>query len=109
MALSVKTVTNIVIQVSLPENAWHEVAEIDIVFGQEINIIYNSSYRRGFGQREEKTVTVVVLKNPEINPCVMCEDVAGMLAEQLSENDDITPEEAIEKIQKAIEEYNNLV
>lgn len=106
MALEVKSIGNIVLQVSFPENSWHEVAEIDVVFGGKIYIIYNNSYRSGTGEREERTVVVEIEKNPELNPCVMCEDIANVLAGQL--DDEILPEEAIAEIKRVIENYNQI-
>lgn len=107
MPLSVKMATNIVLQISFPENSWQEISEIDVIFGEKIYIVYNNSYKGGFGKREEKTVTHVLLKAADINPCVMCEDIATILAEQL-QDDEVSPEEVIEKIKEAIEKYNNL-
>jgi hypothetical protein len=86
--MKVRLNTNILITVSLEENKWHEVAEINVIFGKTIAIITNHSYRKGFGDREESTDIITLEKHPELNPCVLCEDVYNELKKNLEETDD---------------------
>lgn len=86
--MKVRLNTNILITVSLEENKWHEVAEINVIFGKTIAIITNHSYRKGFGDREESTDIITLEKHPELNPCVLCEDIYNELKKNLEETDD---------------------
>jgi hypothetical protein len=86
--MKVRLNTNILITVSLEENKWHEVAEINVIFGKTIAIITNHSYRKGFGDREESTDIITLEKHPELNSCVLCEDVYNELKKNLEETDD---------------------
>jgi hypothetical protein len=86
--MKVRLNTNILITVSLEENKWHEVAEINVIFGKTTAIITNHSYRKGFGDREESTDIITLEKHPELNPCVLCEDVYNELKKNLEETDD---------------------
>ena len=76
---NVKKTSNISITISYPENSWHEVRQVDVIFGKTIYIISNISYRQGFGERYEETKAFNILKYPDINPCVLCDDVYNRL------------------------------
>lgn len=103
-SISVKPVTDIVLSISFPENSWHEIEEIDVIFGEQICIVYNSNYRSGFGHRQEKTVIEVIPKGNDVNPCVMCSDITELLKQQITGNE--SPEEVIKLIKTVIEKYN---
>lgn len=107
MSFSIKPVTDIVLSISFPENSWHEVEEIDVIFGEKIYIINNSSYRSGFGKRQEETLVEIISKSNDINPCVMCSDIAELLKQQVS--DDLSPKEMMEIIKTTIAKYNFLM
>lgn len=66
--------SDISICITLPQHSWHEVDQIDIIFGLTIVIVYNSSYMQGFS-RVEKTTPLKISKTCNTNPCVLCEDV----------------------------------
>lgn len=104
--MDIKKVSNIVINITLQDNSWNCVDEINIVFGEIILIIGNSSYKEGFSNgREELTTVIEVLKNPNINPCVICEDVCNLLGStNISSEADI--QLVLVEIQKAIEVCN---
>lgn len=86
--MDVRLNTNILITVSPEGNRWHEVTEINIIFGKTIAIVSNHSYRSGFGDREEGTDIITLEKHPELNPCALCEDVYNELKKNLEETDD---------------------
>lgn len=95
--------TEISISISMPENSPNEVSQVDIVFGEVIQIIYNSSYFQGFNERIEETLREEVKKNKSANPCILCEDVLGRLkkTDNLLEDEDISS--TLGKIKKVIE------
>jgi hypothetical protein len=102
--MKVRLNTNILITVSLEENKWHEVAEINAIFGKTIAIITNHSYRKGFGDREESTDIITLEKHPELNPCVLCKDVHKELEENLKQAGD--RKETVQTICRTIQKLN---
>lgn len=94
--------SDISLSIKLPQHSWDEVDQIDIIFGQTIVIIHNSSYMQGFTKRAEETTLCKIMKNPQINPCTLCEDAFSLLKEKKFDSEEITEiiEEIAEKIQK---------
>lgn len=77
--VEIKKTSDTTICLSFPNNSWNEVNEINIIFGKTVYLIYNSSYRPGFNDRQEKTHMNRLSKQPNINPCVLCDDVYNKL------------------------------
>lgn len=105
--MNVKRCSNIVLNISLLNSwhdSWHEVNEINVVFGKQIYIISNSSYRSGFGKREETTEVIEIQKHPQLNPCLLCEDVYNYLLEMPFPED----EDLINLISSVINKYNKV-
>jgi hypothetical protein len=99
MGFNIKKTSDIVIKITLQENSWNNVNEINVVFGKAILIIGNSSYKEGFNNgREESTTITEIKKHPNVNPCVICDDVYNTL---LNTTFDI--EDNIEAFMKRIE------
>lgn len=96
---NVKKTSNISITISYPENSWHEVHEINIIFGRIIYLILNVSYKEGFGERYEDTSVLNLIKDPNLNPSLLCDDVYN----RLKEGDVKLNSESIMKI---ISDYN---
>lgn len=60
---TVKKVSDSTISISLPQNSFHEVDEVIVIFGAVIYIVYNSSYKQGFGDRKEEMEILAISKN----------------------------------------------
>ncbi|MDD4804688.1 MAG: hypothetical protein PHN69_06015 [Candidatus Pacebacteria bacterium] len=96
----------ILLRISFSENSKDEIDEIDVIFGgKSIYIISNNSYRSGFDKREENTQMLEIKKNPELNPYVLCEDVAEKIKDTIKEEDEHG--DVVAKLATAIQVFSN--
>ncbi len=75
----IEKTSDISLCITLPQHSWHEVDQINIIFGETILVVHNSSYMRGFSNRVEETTLFKMRKKSDINPCVLCDDVYEQL------------------------------
>jgi hypothetical protein len=79
--------SDISLSISLPQHSWDEVDQINVIFGQTIVIVHNSSYMQGFAERVERTTISKMRKTSDINPCVLCDDVYAQLKSDVTDVD----------------------
>ncbi|MDK2906519.1 MAG: hypothetical protein PWQ37_2805 [Candidatus Petromonas sp.] len=108
--MAVTRTSDISIYIPLSQRS-QEIDQIDIIFGETIFIVYNSSYMsyvQGVPRRTEKTTFCMMKKVPDVNPCILCEDVHERLANMEIDWTEECASKVIEKIQFEIDKVMKL-